>query len=679
MSYSTDYKNIQLTLDDDQILWLGLDRHDSSVNSLGTELFSEIEQAIDEAAAEKPKAVIIYSLKKSGFIAGADISQFTTIKTYEEAYDVIRKGQLILDKLEALPMPTVCMIHGFAVGGGCELALACDYRIADDSPKTVIGLPEVKLGIHPGWGGTVRLPKLIGALKAMDIILAGKVLKAKKAAKLGLIDKAVPTRQLKNAAKFYALNTPKKQTPSLLDQLSNMTLVRSFMASQMRKALNKKIQKDHYPAPYTAVDNWQKVGVGSKAMEAEAESISWLLVTDTAQNLVKVFFMQDRLKGLAKKSDFKPKHVHVVGAGTMGGDIAAWCALKGLKVTLQDQSPERIAPALKRAHKLFKKKLRDPYLVQAAVDRLQPDVDGYGIANADVIIEAIFENLEIKQQLFKDLEQKAKADAILATNTSSIPLDSINEVMQDPSRLVGIHFFNPVAQMNLVEVVQGDKTSETVLADAIAFVGKISKLPLPVTSAPGFLVNRILMPYLMEAMSLLDEGVDKVVIDKAAKNYGMPMGPITLADTVGLDVCLAVAEELSGHYGGKVPQTLIDMVNNKKLGKKSDEGFYQYKNGKKQPSAPATNTNKLSEKDITDRMIYRIFNEAAACLREGVVADADLLDTGMIFGTGFAPFKAGPMHAVEAIGQDQVVARLEELANAYGDRFKPDTYWKQAN
>jgi 3-hydroxyacyl-CoA dehydrogenase/enoyl-CoA hydratase/3-hydroxybutyryl-CoA epimerase len=678
MSYSTDYKNIQCEIDADQVLWVGLDRHDSSVNSLGAELFAEIDQIVDEIAEQNPKAVIFYSLKKSGFIAGADVSQFTMIKTYDEAYEVISKGQHILDKLEALPMPTVCMIHGFAIGGGCELALACDYRVADDSPKTVIGLPEVKLGIHPGWGGTVRLPKLIGAKKAMGIILPGRILKAKQAAKIGLVDKAVPTRQLKNAAKYYALNKPKKHEPSFLDKLSNSGLIRPLLAKVMRKSLQSKIQRSHYPAPYQAVDNWEKVGLGSKAMETEAKTVSQLLVSETAKNLVKVFFMQDRLKGLAKKSDFKPKHVHVVGAGTMGGDIAAWCALKGMKVTLQDQSPERIAPALKRADKLFQKKLRNKYLVQAAKDRLQPDVDGYGIGDADVIIEAIFENLEVKQNLFKALEEKAKPEAILATNTSSIPLDSINTVMQDPSRLVGIHFFNPVAQMMLVEVVQGDKTSENVAANATAFVGKISKLPLPVSSAPGFLVNRVLMPYLMEAMLMYDEGVDKVAIDKAAKNYGMPMGPITLADTVGLDVCLAVANELSGHYGGKVPQTLIDIVEKKNFGKKSGQGFYNYKDGKKQKPTSSDSSKNLSQKEITDRLIYRMFNESAACLREGVVADSDLLDAGLIFGTGFAPFKAGPMHAVEAIDKYKVVERLGQLSETYGDRFKPDAYWSDA-
>jgi 3-hydroxyacyl-CoA dehydrogenase/enoyl-CoA hydratase/3-hydroxybutyryl-CoA epimerase len=360
----------------------------------------------------------------------------------------------------------------------------------------------------------------------------------------------------------------------------------------------------------------------------------------------------------------------------MGGDIAAWCALKGMKVTLQDQAPERIAPALKRAAKLFKKKLRNRYLIQAATDRLQPDVDGHGVAQADVIIEAIFENCEAKQQLFKAIEERAKPDALLATNTSSIPLDDINAVLKDPSRLVGIHFFNPVAQMPLVEVVKGDKTSDKVEKDALSFVGKIGKLPLPVKSAPGFLVNRILIPYLMEAMLLIDEGVDKRAIDKAAKDFGMPMGPITLADTVGLDVCLAVGKEFAQQFNAAIPDTLVKMVNDNKLGKKSGEGFYQYDSkGKKQANQETSNSKKLSQELITDRLILRILNESAACLREQVVADADLLDTGMIFGTGFAPFKGGPMHTAKEQGYQSTVDKLEALTKEYGERFTPDAYW----
>lgn len=673
----TDYKtyhHFKTETDHDGILWLCVDREGANVNSLSYEVFEELDSIIDEIAANKPVGVIIYSGKKHGFIAGADITQFTKLESVDQAYKIIRQAQVILDKLEALPMPTVAMINGFALGGGCELSLACTYRVADDSSKTVIGLPEVKLGIHPGWAGCVRLPRLIGALKAMNIILPGRALKAKAAKKVGLIDAAVPLRELKRAARYYVLNKPPKHKPSLIESMTNWPGVRHILGNTMRKKLREKISEAHYPAPFAVINNWVKDGVSDQAQLTEVNSIAKLLVHPCSRNLVRVFFLQERMKGLAKGIKFKPQHVHVVGAGTMGGDIAAWCALRGMHVTVQDQSPERIAPALKRAYKLFKKKLKKPRLVQAAMDRLQPDIAGNGVGRADVIIEAIFENLEVKQKLFKDLEARAKPEAVLATNTSSIPLDEINQVLDDPTRLVGIHFFNPVAQMPLVEVVKGDKSSDDMVQKALAFVGKISRQPLPVKSSPGFLVNRVLMPYLMEAMALLQEGVPAKAVDKVAMQFGMPMGPVTLADTVGLDVCLAVADNLCQVYGGTVPDALRSMVESGDLGKKSGKGFYSYANGKKVTTDTATNTS-MSDEDIADRLILRMVNESVACLREGVINDKDLLDAGMIFGTGFAPFRGGPINYAKTRGYDDVIKRLGQLEKHCGERFKADAGW----
>lgn len=378
------------------------------------------------------------------------------------------------------------------------------------------------------------------------------------------------------------------------------------------------------------------------------------------------------MKALAKSADLKIKHVHVIGAGTMGGDIAAWCAFQGYKVTLQDREPKFIAPAIKRAYKFCEKKLKKPRPIQEVMDRLIPDPQGYGVANADLIIEAIFEDLKVKQDLFKSLEQRAKPTAILATNTSSIPLDEIGSALKNPERLVGIHFFNPVAMMPLVEVVKADKTDDAVVQQALAFVNKIGKFPIAVKSHPGFLVNRCLLPYMMEAMVILEEGVAGPSIDKAAKDFGMPMGPIELADTVGLDVCLHVAKNLCDAFGGTVPQKLVDMVESKQLGKKSGKGFYEYKDGKPVKGVPST-----VDQDVADRMIFRMLNETAACLREGVITDADLLDAGMIFGTGFAPFRGGPMQFARDYGIDSIISRFNELADKYGDRFKPDAQWKQ--
>lgn len=438
----------------------------------------------------------------------------------------------------------------------------------------------------------------------------------------------------------------------------------------MRHNIAKRVRREHYPAPYAIVDLWEKEGgIGDRAYLKEIDSVEHLVSTGiTAKNLIRAFTLRERLKGFAKGSDFKANHVHVIGAGVMGGDIAAWCALRGLRVTLQDQSYTQIAPAIGRAHALYKKKLRKPRLIQAAMDNLTPDPEGHGIARADVIIEAVFENLAVKQEIMKKVEKLAKKDAIIATNTSSIPLDEMSSVMANPNRLVGIHFFNPVAKMDLVEVVSSTQTSKKVELNSCAFVNQIGKLPLPVKSSPGFLVNRVLMPYLMECVQLLDEGYSAETIDEAALSFGMFMGPVELADTVGLDVGLAVAENLTGHFGGTVPQRLRDMVKEGKLGRKTGQGLYQYKNGKpikKQPSTPIP-------PHIADRLILRMVNESAACLREGVVADADLLDAGMIFGTGFAPFRGGPMNYAKDFGTNNLENLFKTLESKYGERFKVD-------
>jgi 3-hydroxyacyl-CoA dehydrogenase/enoyl-CoA hydratase/3-hydroxybutyryl-CoA epimerase len=389
---------------------------------------------------------------------------------------------------------------------------------------------------------------------------------------------------------------------------------------------------------------------------------------DTSKNLIRAFLLRERLKGFAKDSDFTAKHVHVIGAGTMGGDIAAWCALRGIRVTLQDKTYAQIAPAIGRAQALYKKRLRKPRLIQAAMDRLIPDPDGHGIAVADVIIEAVFENLPIKQEIMKKVESLAKNSAIIATNTSSIPLDDIAAVMENPERLVGIHFFNPVAKMELIEVVVGGKTHKKTVAEACAFVHQLGKLPLPVKSSPGFLINRVLMPYLMEAVQLLEEGYSPEVVDEAALNFGMMMGPVELADVVGMDVCLAVAENLTKYFGGTVPQKLKDMVAAGKLGRKTNAGFYAYKKGKPVKKHVSDKIDPV----LAERLILRMINEAAACLREGVVADPDLLDAGMIFATGFAPFRGGPMHYIQDFGKDKLATLLHSLESKYGGRFKMD-------
>ncbi len=670
-------KHWQFYIDKEGISWLSLDRHGEAVNTISQEVLLELECLLDEPTLLASRGVVITSAKSSGFIAGADIKQFSNCQSEDDFFEWIRHGQMIFDKVESLSIPTVALINGFCLGGGYELALACRYRIALDKPSTKIGLPEIKLGIHPGWGGCIRLPKLIGAIPAMSIILPGAAISARAAKRMGMVDEAVPMRQLENAARYYISKQPAPYSPKWWHSLSNQSIFRPLVKRLLLKQLAKKaVSREHYPAPYAVVENWAADGIGGDAMVNEARSISKMFATDTAKNLGRVFFLQNRMKELGKQISFKPGSVHVIGAGTMGGDIAAWCALQGMTVTLQDQSAERLAPAMKRAHALFKKKLKKAYLIQAAQDRLLPDIGGRGVAQADIVIEAIFENLEAKQSVFTELEQRAKKGAILASNTSSIPLEKIAKSMKEPSRLVGIHFFNPVAKMPLVEIVKSQETRDEIVHQAAAFVTQIKRSPVVVGSQPGFLVNRILIPYLLEAMILLEEGVPADRIDQAALDFGMPMGPIHLADTVGLDVCLSVGEILAESLGRDVPSKLHQMVEDGHLGVKTGQGFYAYNKGKKISTTVSDNDGDLRTPDLTDRLILSMVNEAVFCLHQGVVSDQDLLDAGMIFGTGFAPFRGGPLHYAQQRGVIDVVAQLERLTEDHGNRFKPKAGWE---
>lgn len=672
---STHWK---LVVDDNNIANLTLDRLQSSVNTLNEEILGQLDQFLDDVLLGKTniRGLIISSAKPAGFIAGADIEQFKQIQDINYAFELIRKGQRVFAKLEQLKVPTVAAIDGFCLGGGLELALACRYRIVTDSPSSRLGLPEVKLGIHPGWGGSVRMLHQVGAFAALEMMLSGRTISPREAKKKGLVDAVVPLRQLHRAAVQFILEQPRPYKLPWWKAIFNTLPFRYLIHSVLQRKVSEKAPKEHYPAPYALLENWLRDGAqGEQAYINEANSVAKLFTTDTSRNLLRVFNLQETLKSLAKGQNVAFQQVHVIGAGVMGGDIASWCAVQGMKVTLQDQSPEVLAKAVARAHSLFKKKLKAPHLIQRAMDHLIPDIHGQGIGKADVVIEAIFEDLTAKQELFKTVETQAKPDAILATNTSTIPIDEISRVMKQPNRLLGVHFFNPVAKMPLVEVVKADKTTTLLMQKAIAFVRSIDRLPLPVNSSPGFLVNRVLLPYLLEAVSLLEEGVPIVAIDQAACSFGMPMGPIELADTVGLDVCYMAAKILTSHLSGTIPAILETKVSQGKLGRKSGEGFYLYKNGHKVKSKLPGNYQPT--KDIADRMIYRMLNEAAACLREGVVENIEQLDAGMIFGTGFAPFRGGPMHYAQRIGSHTVYQRLNDLASQYGERFKPDGYWSQ--
>jgi 3-hydroxyacyl-CoA dehydrogenase / enoyl-CoA hydratase / 3-hydroxybutyryl-CoA epimerase len=630
-------KNWRIERDADNIAWLIFDREGQSTNTFSIAVLEELSKVLDELERAKPRGLVIRSGKDSGFIAGADIEEFTKIDSVEGARNMVKAGWDTFNKLAAVSYPSVALVRGFCMGGGVELALACKYRVVVDEPATKFALPEVMLGIVPGWGGMLRLPELIGAPAALDILLTGRNTDARKAMKLGLADKLVPARQMMNAAKQFALKAPPETKPGLLLALTNSEPFKALVASSARKTVEKKAAREHYPAPYAILDIWQHYGGNALAVPDDSpSSLAAIFRGDTAKNLIRIFFLQERLKNLGKDADFAPSRVHVIGAGVMGGDIAAWCALRGFTVTLQDQTTERITPALKRAATLFKRRLKDEAKVRDAMGRLISDVAGHGVPWADVVIEAIFENLEAKRAVFAGLEKTMKPGAIMATNTSSLKLEDIAANLAHPEHLIGLHFFNPVAQMPLVEIVNSASTDPAAVKRGAAFARKIDKLPLPVKSSPGFLVNRVLGPYMNAAIRMVEAGENPATIDAAAVQFGMPMGPIELADVVGLDICLAVGKILAPD--GPVPANLTALIAAGHLGKKSGRGFYAWENGKpvKGAAGPVTQA-------LIDRIVAPYLKEAQACVNEGIAGDADLTDAGLIFGTGFAPFRGGPI------------------------------------
>jgi len=668
------YLHFQLHTDEQHLCWLTIDVKDTSTNVLSREVLTELEKVIRELHQLAPKALLIQSAKKNGFIAGADIHGFTDLGTRDEALVAIKQGQNIFTELERLPFPTIALIHGFCLGGGLELALSCTYRIAADETDTRIGLPEVKLGIHPGFGGTVRLTRLIGSAAALPLILSGRTLNARQAAKQGILTFAVPMRLLRSAGVQLALSQPKKPKPKLLARLADSSLGRSLVTKVAERKLRQKVRQSHYPAPYAVLDLWHKHGgVFDSMMEQEAQSVADLIKGETAQNLIRCFLLQERLKSLPGSSDFTPKHVHVIGAGVMGGDIAAWCALRGHRVSIQDNSHDTLTRSVQRAANLFKSQLKQPHLVTAALDRFIPDMKGDYLPKADVIIEAIYEDVTAKKTLFAAIEANVKKDVLLATNTSSIPLETLAAGLQHPERLVGLHFFNPVAKMQLVEVVSTSYSSNESVRKAIQFTKGISKLPLPVRSSPGFLVNRILMPYLHEAAILESEGIPAAAIDQAAEEFGMPIGPIELIDMVGLDICQSVVAYMGDQHDVKMPGNFQTLIQQGRLGKKKGAGYYTYSNNK--PKKEKLGKGYRPPVDLMDRLILRLINESVACLREEVVSDGDLLDAGMVYGTGFAPFRGGVIHYVEKQSGADLHRQLTQLQQRYGDRFRPDPGW----
>lgn len=668
------WRHWRLERDGDGLAWLTIDVAGAGANVLSREVLEELGAVLEALEAEPPRGLVLRSGKAGGFVAGADVRELAAVRDRAEALALVRQGQALLGRLEALPCPTVALIHGYCLGGGLELALACTWRVADDDPRTRIGLPEVRLGIHPGFGGTVRAIERAGPLAALPLMLAGRAVDARRARRLGLVDHAVPRRHLERAARSLLAAPPPRRRARWTWRLVEAPGVRHAAAAWFAWRTARAVRREHYPAPFALIRLWRDHGGRREAMlGAEARSVARLVVSPTARSLVRVFLLGERLKGFGKAEAPPVRHVHVVGAGTMGGDIAAWCALQGLRVTLTDTRAGALAAAVARAQCLLARRLRAPHLVTAALDRLVPDPRGHGARRADLVVEAIVEDLEAKRALFAQIEREVRPDALLATNTSSIPLERIAEALRGPSRLVGLHFFNPVARMRLVEVVSGTATDPAAAARACAFVRAIDRLPLPVRSAPGFLVNRALMPYLLEAVTLEAEGLAPERIDAAAVAFGMPVGPVELADRVGLDICLAVAEVLARELGRPVPDRLRALVAAGRLGRKSGHGFYEWRGGR--PRKARTRRREAVPDDLTDRLVLPLLNELAACLREGVVADADLADAALVHGAGFAPFRGGPLAYARARGVREVTAALAALERRHGERFRPDPGW----
>jgi len=681
--------NITLTFERDGFATLTFDRAGSSANVFDVATLHELDAHL--ATLEKRsdlRGVILVSAKSKIFVAGADLNAFAGATTAQLG-DIVDLGHRVFRRLETLKIPSVAAINGVCLGGGCELALACDWRVGSTDKSTKIGLPETQLGILPAWGGSVRLPRLIGLPQALGIILTGKQLVAQQALKVGMIDDVAHPEYLVASAR-QQLTKGKRPTPAPRG-LMNSALLRPFVVRKARKDVLAKT-RGHYPAPLKAID--AAVGALGQPLETglaiEKAAFLSLVQTSECRSLMSIFFLQERAKKLkavdVDGAALPVKRVAVIGAGVMGAGIAQWTSSRGYPTLLKDVAPDALAKGLKSADKILqdgvKKKKLTSAEATAALDRITPVAGEVPLAGVDLVIEAAVEKLELKQKIFQQLEQRSGAQTVLATNTSALSIDAIAGGLADPTRVVGIHFFNPVHRMQLVEIVRGPRTSPAALDTALTFVKAIGKLPVLVKDSPGFLVNRILLPYMVESVRLFNEGVDVTRLDRLMLDFGMPMGPLRLTDEVGLDVAQHVAADLQNRLAKPVPinDTLVKMIEKGWLGKKSGTGFYVFpkeKGAKELPNGQLaflqTNGKGRAQDDATlrDRMVLVMVNEAARCLEEGVVAAPEDVDFGMIFGTGWAPFRGGPLRYADARGVADVVAALQKLQTDVAPYFEP--------
>jgi 3-hydroxyacyl-CoA dehydrogenase / enoyl-CoA hydratase / 3-hydroxybutyryl-CoA epimerase len=686
-------QNIQREVSDAGIAILTFDRPDSTANLFDQRTLDELNEHLDFLESEKSlRGLILRTAKPRIFIAGADLHTFTQEISAERIAVVIERGQKTFDRIASLPYPTVAAIHGVALGGGFEIALACDHRVASSDSVTKVGLPEINLGILPAWGGSTRLPKLIGLPNALAAIMNGRQYPSAQALKLGMIDSIVPRERLTTAATKIILQSSGKKRSTKMHLSNRPPLFQVIKSQAEKKALAR--TRGHYPAPLKALEvACASLNVShEQSLANEKNRFIELALSETAQNLIRVFFLQERAKKLKLPKEFEPapagplKTVNravVVGAGLMGAGIAQWLSSRGIRVILKDVGPGPLGKGIQSISKIYgeavKRHVFSKTDARNAFDRILPTFEEVPLRDIDLIIEAAIEKIDSKQQIFAHLESKVPPDLVIASNTSALSIDTIVASLEHPERVVGIHFFNPVHRMQLVEIVRGTKTNAATLSAAIRFVKQIGKLPVLVKDSPGFLVNRILLPYMVEAVRLFAEGYRVENIDRVMLDFGMPMGPLRLTDEVGLDVSVHVAKELESRVQnlGPMDDTLEKMISKGWLGRKSGKGFYDHGSGDDgkinhqlgdlQPAEPKT----ANEGDLRDRLVLSMVNEAARTLEEKVVDAPEDVDFGMIMGTGWAPFRGGPLRFADHLGIATVVSRLNNLRDRVALHFTP--------
>lgn len=688
-----------------EIAFIEFDLYGEKVNKLSTPIMIRFKEVLEQVRTSKARALIIRSLKAKNFFAGADIEEIKAMNKREEFEKAVENGQNIISLIEDLPMPSIASIHGACMGGGCELILACDYRIASDDSSTRIGLPETKLGIIPGFGGCVRLPRVIGVQAALEIILQGKSVAGPKALKLGLVDKCVHvgileqetlkwTQEIitKGAHKRRATFKPKNMLSKVLESFMGRPVVFSKARETVMKTTH-----GHYPAPLKAVDVISKTyGMAdrSEALRVEREGFCDVAITDISRSLIHVFFLTEMVKkqtGLPAGSTVTAKtasHIGILGAGTMGGGIAYIAADKGIHVRMKDINNDALARGFKHAYelwaKLVKRRSINKFEFQQKMDLVTGGLDFAGFGQMDVVVEAIVEDMEIKKKVIAETAKHMRADAIIATNTSSLSVTEMSKGHPNPAYFGGMHFFNPVHKMPLVEVIRGEQTSDETTATIFELSKKMGKMPVVVKDGPGFLVNRLLLPYMGEAAFLLNEGMSIEVVDKAfVKEFGMPMGPFALMDEVGLDVCIKVLKIFKKTLGARIEMApcMEALEKTGRLGRKNGKGFYVYsakgERGEVDQSVYAdlglkTATNPIAIKECIERCVFMMINECSlALLEDHIVETPHEVDLAMIMGTGFPPFRGGLLKYADSIGSEYIVDQLESYAVARGARLKP--------